>query len=138
MEENKHGPGGDDSMRAVQFRYSKDNLGYLICSGTWAAAIDGGAVDGMIAYLRDNDLRLIYVTNTHNHRDHTCGNSELLRRTGAEFMDAGCRESIELNGELLNVIHTPGHTSDSVCFHFNDTLISGDTLFNGKVGKCFT
>ncbi len=125
-------------MKAVQFRYSKDNLGYLVCSGTWAAAIDGGAVDGIITYLRDNGLRLRYVTNTHTHSDHTCGNSELLRRTGAEFVDAGRQAGLELNGELFNVIHTPGHTADSVCFHFEDTLISGDTLFNGKIGRCFT
>ncbi len=125
-------------MKAVQFRYSKDNLGYLVCSGTWAAAIDGGAVDGIITYLRDNGLRLRYVTNTHTHRDHTCGNSELLRRTGAELVDAGRQAGLELNGELFNVIHTPGHTADSVCFHFEDTLISGDTLFNGKIGRCFT
>jgi hydroxyacylglutathione hydrolase len=115
-----------------------DNLGYLVCSGKWAAAIDGGAVDEIITYLRDNDLRLRCVTNTHTHWDHTCGNAELLRRTGAEFVGAHPSGRLELDGELIRIIRTPGHTPDSVCFHFNGTLISGDTLFNGKVGRCFT
>ena len=31
-----------------------------------------------------------------------------------------------------------GHTADSVVFYLDNTLISGDTLFIGKVGRCFT
>ena len=34
--------------------------------------------------------------------------------------------------------HTPGHTNDSVTFHFGNILITGDTLFNGKAGRCFS
>ncbi len=34
----------------------------------------------------------------------------------------------------LRVLHTPGHTPGSICFHFADTLIGGDTLFPGGPG----
>jgi hydroxyacylglutathione hydrolase len=36
------------------------------------------------------------------------------------------------------VYHTPGHTGDSVTFHAGNFLVTGDTLFNGTVGNCFS
>ncbi len=128
-------------MKTVQFRYGKDNLGYLIHGQEYAMAVDGGAVGEIIHYLRDNSLKLEFVTNTHSHGDHTCGNRELLGITGAEFLDVGTLPelgSIGLEGSEIKVIPTPGHTSDSLCFLFDDVLLSGDTLFMGKVGRCFT
>lgn len=35
----------------------------------------------------------------------------------------------------INVISTPGHTQGSVCFVFDDVMISGDTLFEGSIGR---
>ena len=40
--------------------------------------------------------------------------------------------------EGIRVVHTPGHTKDSICFHADNILITGDTLFNGTVGNCFS
>ncbi len=128
-------------MTVVQLRYGEDNLGYLIHGEEHAIAVDGGAVDEILLYLGQNKLQLKYVTNTHTHGDHTCGNRELLRQSNAEFLDvkelpeAGI---ISLENNIINVIHTPGHTADSVCFQFDDVLLSGDTIFNGKIGRCFT
>jgi hydroxyacylglutathione hydrolase len=45
---------------------------------------------------------------------------------------------IELEGRKIRVYSTPGHTADSLCFHVENTLITGDTLFNGTVGNCFS
>jgi glyoxylase-like metal-dependent hydrolase (beta-lactamase superfamily II) len=58
---------------------------------------------------------------------------------------------VELDGELqdgdrvragdveIAVLHTPGHTPGSVCFAFSDggtqTVLSGDTLFAGAIGR---
>ena len=40
-------------------------------------------------------------------------------------------------GEIeISLIHTPGHTPGSQCFHVQDRLISGDTLFIGACGRC--
>lgn len=128
-------------MTVVQFRYGNDNLGYLVHGLEYAMAVDGGAVNEIIDYLKQNNLKLKYVTNTHSHGDHTCGNLELLRQSGAEFLavkelpEAGC---ISLEGNAIRIISTPGHTADSVCFLCDDVLLSGDTIFNGKIGRCFT
>ncbi len=128
-------------MKVVQFRYGVDNLGYLLHGDEFALAIDGGATVEIMNYLSSNGLKLKFVTNTHSHRDHTCGNSELLRLSEAELIngeDLGRTTKIELEGESIRVMHTPGHTADSVCFSCGNVIIAGDTLFNGKVGRCFT
>jgi len=128
-------------MRIKQFRYSSDNLGYLIYGEKTALAIDGGAVEQMLSFLEENCLELKIITNTHSHGDHTCGNRELAEASDAEFINVGelpSRGTLPLEDSSIDVIHTPGHTADSVCFYGSGVLVSGDTLFNAKVGRCFT
>ena len=124
-----------------QFRYASDNLGYLVHDTREAMAIDGGAVDEMVAFSQAHGLSIRYAANTHAHSDHTMGNGELIGRTGAEFID--CRDlahgaAIRLGREKLMVYKTPGHTRDCVTFQADGALITGDTLFNGTVGNCFS
>jgi len=99
------------------------------------------SVGDILTDVQNNNLELKYVANTHSHMDHTTGNPELLSRSDAEFLDFETllqKGVIDIDGEKIRVFHTPGHTADSVCFYFNNVLVSGDTLFNGKVGRCFT
>lgn len=44
-------------------------------------------------------------------------------------------DEIDFFGNKIKVIHTPGHTADSICLLFDKTLISGDTLFNQSIGR---
>lgn len=124
-----------------QFRYSSDNLAYLIHGKKQAIAVDGGAVEEILSYLGEHDLDLVRVANTHDHPDHTPGNHQLMERTGARLltpMEAAAEKKIPLENETIEVIHTPGHTLDSVCFHTGGRILTGDTLFNGTVGNCFS
>lgn len=128
-------------MLIQQFRYANDNLGYIVYAGKQAMAIDGGAVGEMTDFVRDMGLDIRYVTNTHLHHDHTGGNDALLRETSAQYLD--CRQfsheqTIELDDETVTVLKTPGHSTESVCFAAKDFLVTGDTLFNGTVGNCFS
>lgn len=47
------------------------------------------------------------------------------------------KEEIQLAGFRIKVLETPGHTSGSVCYLFEeeDVLISGDTLFENSLGR---
>jgi len=130
---------GQFSIR--QFRYSRDNFSYLIFNDHEAVVIDGGAVEAIVAFLRSRSLQLRFVINTHMHSDHILGNRALLQQTGAEFLD--CRKLTEMKrlgfgGEQIKVYQTPGHTKDSICLHLDAVLFTGDTLFNGTVGNCFS
>ncbi len=128
-------------MQIKQFKYSADNFGYLIWSDRTCMAVDPGAVAPMLEFTESSGLDLALVTNTHHHPDHTPGNKEILKKTGARFLD--CQgfsdgQQIVLGQEPVSVILTPGHTLDSVCFAASDFLVTGDTLFNGTVGNCFS
>lgn len=128
-------------MEVKQFRYSIDNFGYLVYGERSALAIDGGAVEDILSFIQTNGLKLEFVANTHGHADHTTGTRSLLDASGAAYLSTGQlmdAEMVDLDETQIRVYHTPGHTEDSVTFHVDNTLITGDTLFNGTVGNCFT
>jgi len=128
-------------LKIRQFRYSADNFAYVICGEAAAGVVDGGAVDEILAFLAEARLRLQFIANTHGHADHTVGNRRLQDRTGAPVLDGPAllnRKELELEKQKITILETPGHTADSLCFYFGKVLISGDTLFNGTIGNCFS
>ena len=44
-------------------------------------------------------------------------------------------DTLPLGSHKINILHTPGHSSGSICLHVGDNLFSGDTLFVGGVGR---
>ena len=128
-------------MSIRQFRYAADNLGYVIYDGGAAMAVDGGAVADILRFVREKGLTLEMVTHTHGHPDHTMGARELADRSGAPLVDhrrLAEMGHVDLGGLSIRVLSTPGHTADSVTFVAGGALITGDTLFNGTVGNCFS
>ena len=87
-------------------------------------------------------VELILVT--HRHADHTAGSARLADITGAPVRAAApehCHggatlqpgETIAAGGTEIRVVSTPGHTSDSVCFHLPldgpaGSVLTGDTI----------
>jgi hydroxyacylglutathione hydrolase len=127
-------------LHIEQFRYG-DNLAYLVFGNKEAMAIDGGAWQEILAFLDSHKLTLKFVSNTHQHYDHTPGNEHLLKKTNATFLDSTAladNENIMIDNEPVVVYRTPGHTQDSICFYTVGSLITGDTLFNGTIGNCFS
>lgn len=125
-----------------QFKYGADNLGYLVYSEKSAIAIDPGAPDDMAEFAKEKKIPIDIVTNTHTHADHTQGNNALIRTTNARFIDSTSLlhgQVLDLkDGTGLEVILTPGHTMDSLCFKGTGFIVTGDTLFNATVGNCFS
>jgi len=128
-------------LNIEQFRYGSDNFAYVIHGKTQAMAVDGGAWEEILSFLKTNDLSLEFITNTHSHYDHTSGNDYLLKANHAHFLNSAAlpdNHKIIIDGETILVYRTPGHTDDSVCFHTGNCLITGDTIFNGTIGNCFS
>ncbi len=128
-------------MELKQFRYGGGNLAYVLYAEGEAAAVDGGAVRDILKFLKKHGLELKYVVNTHGHSDHTPGNRRLLKQSDAFFK--GCEElagagELFLGGEKISIFPSPGHSTDSIFFAYDSVLITGDTLFNGTVGNCYT
>jgi hydroxyacylglutathione hydrolase len=128
-------------LHVEQFRYGHDNLGYLIFGPTEAMAVDGGAWQEILDFVRKHGLSLLYMTHTHRHHDHIEGSEQLLEKSGARlisFHELTDNSVISLDGEPVRVYRTPGHSMDSTCFHAGRYLLTGDTLFNGTIGNCFS
>ena len=93
-----------------------------------------------------NALKIKYIVNTHHHFDHTLGNEAMSKETGAKIIQ---HESSNLNHDIstsdgqiikfgnseLKVIHTPGHSKDSICLIGDGKIFTGDTLFVGNCGR---
>ena len=93
-----------------------------------------------------NNLDVKYVINTHHHFDHTLGNQAIVKETGAKLIQhkestlehdisVSDGDKIKFGNSELNVIHTPGHSKDSICLLGDGKLFSGDTLFIGNCGR---
>ena len=136
-------------MFVKQFRVGGDrNFGYLVADeATMKAAIIDPAFspERIFDFARENQYQIEYVFNTHAHFDHTNGNDTIEHLTGKRpllFQRTDPETGITIEegarlplGELeIEIIHTPGHTADSICLHVGDALFTGDTLFVGKVG----
>lgn len=100
-------------------------------------------------------LTITHIIETHLHADHVSGNTDLANRTGAdiylheasgaEFDHKPLREGdvIPLGNIRLKVVHTPGHTPESITLLISDTTradepwlaLTGDTLFVGDIGR---
>lgn len=124
---------------------------YLLgCGETCAAAVidpEISRIDRYLALAARDGLRIHYLIDTHTHADHFSASRQLARQLGAPvvmhraspapFVDMrlGDGEMLVVGRLRLQVLHTPGHTSDSMCLIAEDRLFSGDTLLIGGTGR---
>ena len=113
------------------------NFSYLISSGGEAALVDPtGSLEVLRSALHVG-LTLRYILLTHHHRDHCGAVSAIFSDTPVPVLghkDFADRERIALGDDFIEVIFTPGHTTDSVCYRAGDALLTGDTLFVDYIG----
>ncbi len=104
-------------------------------------------VDTYIKILKELDLKLVKVIDTHIHADHVTGATKLKKATNCltimgEHTPADTVEIKVKDNEIIKIdqleikaIYTPGHTSDSYSFLMQKFLFSGDTLLINGTGR---
>jgi len=133
------------------FDKTSSTFTYLIASdkGREALIIDPVLenVDRYIALLRELDLKLVKVIDTHIHADHISGMAELRDKTNCVTvmgeqapanvvsMKVSDGENINLDGINIKALFTPGHTSESYSFLMKDRVFTGDTLLIRGTGR---
>ena len=134
-------------------------LSYLIgCSQAGGAIVVDPARDRIDEYLRlarKKGLKITHILETHTHADHISGGRELAHLTKAPILLHRDSRAVFEHGSLANgdeirigkialkILHTPGHTPDSICVLVTDHeradepwfVLTGDTLFIGDVGR---
>ena len=124
---------------------------YLIASakGREAVIIDPVLenVDEYIQLLKELDLKLVKVIDTHIHADHVTGATKLKQATNcttlmgehtpADAVEIKVKDNelIKIDGLKIKSLYTPGHTSDSYSFLLDNYLFSGDTLLINGTGR---
>jgi glyoxylase-like metal-dependent hydrolase (beta-lactamase superfamily II) len=124
---------------------------YIIASaeGREALIIDPviDNVNEYIKLLKNLNLKLVKVIDTHIHADHITGANELKKKTkcvtimgehtptDAVEIKVKNEEIIQLDQLKIKALYTPGHTSDSFSFLMNNFLFSGDTLLINGTGR---
>lgn len=134
-------------------------LSYLIGCGQAGAAVlvDPGRdrVPEYLRVVRKKTLKITHAVETHTHADHISGARDLAQMTGAAILlhrsarvafdhtAVADGDEIRVGTVTLKVLHTPGHTPDSLALLVTDRsrgdapwfVLTGDTLFIGSVGR---
>ncbi|QIM47871.1 MBL fold metallo-hydrolase [Pusillimonas sp. DMV24BSW_D] len=144
-----------------QLPAKESSLSYFFgCAGhAMAVAVDvvAGDEDWFIEQAEQANVRIAYVIDTHIHADHYSGGKALAKRVGAsyclhesarsvvkfEYTPLSNEQVLKLGNVNIQVLHTPGHTLDSMCLLVSDArrgpdpwfVITGDTLFVGATGR---
>ena len=136
-------------MLVHQIRTGGDrNFAYVVGdeSTRRAAVIDPSYTpSAVVQAAQEKGLTIVRAFCTHDHHDHTNGNAEFERLTGVRPLLFGDTDpetgrtvedgaSFPLGELTIRIVHTPGHTADSICLYIGDAVFTGDTLFVGKVG----
>lgn len=144
-----------------QLASKEASLSYILgCGGKGkAVAVDvvAGDEDWFVEQAKIQNVTITHVIDTHIHADHYSGGRTLAKRLDAHyclhesdtnlvkfpFQPLQDNEIIEVGNVLIKVVHTPGHTADSICLLVTDKrrteepwfVLTGDTLFVGSVGR---
>ena len=134
---------------------------YILEHDNKIAVIDPGDEAGRIlGELKKSDAQVEYILLTHGHYDHTTAVPELHKALPeakiyihqADANGAGSRlfplagqvndlllydegDTLPLGTLTIEVLHTPGHTPGGVTLRVEDVLFTGDTLFQGSMGR---
>ena len=133
------------------FDITSSTYTYIISSGKGREAL---IIDPVIentkeylSLLKELDLKLVKVIDTHIHADHISGLNELSKRTNctkimgehsaSEVIDIRIKDSekIKIENIELTSIYTPGHTDCSYSFFMKDRVFTGDTLLINGTGR---
>lgn len=112
-------------------------------------------LDAYAEFAASKGMRITHVIDTHVHADHRSGGPALATKVGAiyclhesadvaiPFQPLRDGQDVELGNTRIKVLHTPGHTPESMCLVVTDLrrgtdpwfVLTGDTLFVGAVGR---
>ncbi len=144
-----------------QLATKEASLSYFFGCATVAKAVAVDVVAGDEQWFIDEakkaGVSITHVIDTHVHADHYSGGRKLAAMLGApyclheadrnfvkfDFEPLRDGQKLDLGNVQVEVLHTPGHTPDSICLLVTDLrrggapwfVLTGDTLFVGAVGR---
>lgn len=127
-----------------------DNYIWIITQQKNIWVVDPGESQPLLKLIKQNQWQLQGILLTHHHWDHTNGVEDLLAEfpqarvyaghlTNKTYITDSLKQGdkIQVGGETLSVLETPGHTLDHIAYFNDQVLFCGDTLFAGGCGRVF-
>lgn len=137
---------------------------YIVWDDTKKGAIidPGGSMEKIVSHIEKNSIEITAILMTHGHFDHIARAKELSEKykvsvtinekekivvedgwnhdcmpfeNPANYNFVSENDIVTVGNMNFKVLETPGHTIGSVCYFFDNTLFSGDTLFLQTVGR---
>jgi hydroxyacylglutathione hydrolase len=126
-----------------------ENFSYLVVDegSREALVVDSGwETAPLVREVAVMGAKVRFAVATHGHFDHTATLDELVAETGGEVvahadspiecdLRVGDGDELRLGGKKVTVLHTPGHTQDSICLYDGVEVFTGDTIFVGTIGR---
>jgi hydroxyacylglutathione hydrolase len=129
----------------VVIRELSDNFAYLyIIDDGRAVVVDPAEAGPILKEAEKRELQIEAVLITHGHWDHSAGADEIQKKTNCKIVRPGRErkdgEILQFGQAKIQVIQTPGHTADGVCYYVEPSadekgsVFTGDTLFIAGCG----
>ena len=149
-------------IEAIPARIYDANCYILVEENTKECGIidPGGDSERLISQIDKLNAKPKFILLTHGHMDHVGGVIDLVKKYNIPFYISKADEEymekddfvfgtlpkasgylkendiLKLGDEIIKVLETPGHTKGGLCFLLNnDKVFTGDTLFNGSIGR---
>lgn len=136
-------------MKILALQSLTDNYIWILEKKDSIIAVDPGTAEPVLAYLANCQSQLSAILLTHHHHDHTGG----VRTLQTHFPSAttygpripdlhvdhvvSTQHAVMVDHVPWQILHTPGHTLDHICFYHDHHLFCGDTLFSAGCGRVF-
>ena len=125
-------------IKTVVTGYLDENCYVLIKNGTCLIVDPGDDYDKIVKEVGENKILGILIT--HSHFDHIGAlRNFLVKKSIKIFKRSNCLEKEYSIGDFkFKVIHTPGHSKDSITFYFEEenVMFIGDFIFKDSIGRC--
>jgi len=144
----------NDKFNIYRFKVETgdSNFNYIVSCNKTGECVVIDPLDPVLLlnFIRDNDLRVSYVINTHGHPDHVGGNNPIIKvflsskilihESGLDFVAPRAEaisedDQIKFGKNSIEVLHTPGHCPEHISLIIGDNIFVGDTIFVSGCGN---